>query len=168
MKFLISDTHFFHENIIKYCNRPFESIEGMHQQMIDKWNEVVSPGDTIIHVGDFSLGSMSQSSDMLNKLNGYKVLVRGNHDKTSAKMEEMGFNLVVESMKVVHDGTRYFIVHNPPHGGYVPSMLKVVECDKLIHGHYHNNEEYRPTSKSYNISCEWTNYGPISFDNLDN
>ena len=47
--FLIADTHFFHENVIKYCNRPFKSIEEMNQTMIKNWNEMVDDNDIIYH-----------------------------------------------------------------------------------------------------------------------
>ena len=55
--FIIADHHFHHENIIKYCNRPFKSAEEMNSYMIHKWNSVVSEKDIVYHLGDFALAS---------------------------------------------------------------------------------------------------------------
>jgi calcineurin-like phosphoesterase family protein len=54
--FLISDTHFGHKNILKFADRPFESLEHMHAIMIQRWNEVVPPDATVLHLGDFAMG----------------------------------------------------------------------------------------------------------------
>ncbi|MCB0512609.1 MAG: metallophosphoesterase, partial [Bacteroidetes bacterium] len=77
-----SDTHFFHENIIKYCNRPFSSAEEMNEVLIDNWNSVVKPGDIVYHLGDVTMGQKShgQFSSLWTRLNGRKRLVVGNHD----------------------------------------------------------------------------------------
>ena len=53
--FIISDTHFGHKNIIKYCNRPFEDTEAMDKALIKNWNEMVSNKDLVIHLGDVAL-----------------------------------------------------------------------------------------------------------------
>lgn len=55
MIYFTSDTHFFHNNIIKACNRPFASVEEMNDGLIKNWNNTVSPKDTIYHLGDCAL-----------------------------------------------------------------------------------------------------------------
>jgi calcineurin-like phosphoesterase family protein len=78
--FFTSDTHYGHANVIKYCNRPFRDVEEMREVLINSWNAAVSPGDTVIHMGDFSFHEREVAS-VLPRLNGTKHLVLGNHDK---------------------------------------------------------------------------------------
>ena len=74
--YVIADTHFGHEKIIRYCNRPFASVEEMDETMIKLWNETVSKNDTIIHLGDFGLGSKEYIKSIVERLNGKKILLR--------------------------------------------------------------------------------------------
>lgn len=78
--FYTADNHFFHKNIIKLCERPFADLEEMHESMIERWNKVITPADTVTIVGDFSLGSYARTREILGRLNGKKDLVAGNHD----------------------------------------------------------------------------------------
>ena len=51
-----SDTHFWHDNIIRFCNRPFESVVEMNEELIRRWNETVPADGVVFHLGDFSFG----------------------------------------------------------------------------------------------------------------
>ena len=83
--FFTSDTHFNHANVIKYCARPFASLEAMNREMITRWNAVVGPEDTVYHLGDFAMGKSSEWPGFLRQLNGArKILIRGNHDGNSS------------------------------------------------------------------------------------
>ncbi len=75
--FFTADTHLGHANIIRYCNRPFGHVDEMDTAIVENWNAVVRPGDTVYHVGDFSFGD---AGPYLRRLQGQVVLVRGNHD----------------------------------------------------------------------------------------
>ena len=77
--FFISDTHFNHENILKYENRPFNSVKEMNEEMIKLWNSVVKPGDVVYHLGDVGV-KKDNLYDILNQLNGTIYLIKGNHD----------------------------------------------------------------------------------------
>ncbi len=85
--FFTADTHFCHTNIIRYCNRPFESVEEMNETLIANWNRVVGPDDTVYHLGDFGMGTALGSNgepqtlaDIAYRLNGQIHLIIGNHD----------------------------------------------------------------------------------------
>ena len=88
MIYFISDTHFNHENIIKYCNRPFKNIKEMNQAIIENWNEVIKEDDVVYHLGDLALGRKEDIYEITSKLKGVKYIIRGNHDKWSAKIYE--------------------------------------------------------------------------------
>ena len=89
MNFYISDNHFGHKNIIKYDNRPFNSVEDMDEVMIDRWNSVVGDDDTVYILGDFSWYKEEKTLEILNRLSGRKVLIKGNHDHISPKVAKM-------------------------------------------------------------------------------
>lgn len=74
-----SDHHFYHANIIKLCNRPFSSVVEMNETMVRRWNETVSPDDTVYYLGDFSL-AFRPVELFTHRLNGSKILIPGNHD----------------------------------------------------------------------------------------
>ena len=79
MNFYISDLHFGHENAIKFDNRPFSSVEEMNEILVQRWNKVVHPEDTVYVLGDF----FWKRKDMLTylpRLSGKIILICGNHD----------------------------------------------------------------------------------------
>lgn len=75
---MTSDHHFGHENIIRFTNRPFDTVQEMDQSLIDNWNEIVGKDDSVFHLGDLTLGGMSDARKYLNQLNG-KIYILGNH-----------------------------------------------------------------------------------------
>lgn len=82
MIFFTSDQHFGHQNIIKHCNRPFQTVYEMDETLIANYNEVVKPGDTVYHLGDFSYKcNFSKAMAIGRRLNGIKILILGNHDR---------------------------------------------------------------------------------------
>jgi len=82
-----ADTHFGHANIIKYCERPFSSLEEMDETLIENWNNAVKPNDTIYHLGDFSLAGKEAARVYFLRLNGNIFIVPGGHDRKWLKGE---------------------------------------------------------------------------------
>ena len=78
--FFTSDTHFTHNNIIKFCNRPFKDVEEMNQTLVDNWNKVVGPTDIIYHLGDFCFAGSAEWHSIIGQLNGRIHLILGNHE----------------------------------------------------------------------------------------
>ena len=145
--FFTADTHFGHKNVIKYCNRPYPSVEDMNRQIICQWNEYVGPTDTVIHLGDFSFLSPSLSREITNHLNGHIILVRGNHDSDKV-VDACGFTEVVDFLELkVNDGGMHqpvacmhyplavwpnshfgaWCLHGHSHGTYTGGKGKIVD-----------------------------------------
>jgi len=79
MIYFTSDTHFGHDNVIGFCNRPFASTEEMNEVMIRNWNERVTGADTVYILGDMFF-RCNDAEDILKRLKGKKRLIVGNHD----------------------------------------------------------------------------------------
>lgn len=77
--YFTSDTHFSHKNSMRYCGRPFFTVEQCDEAMIERWNSVVKPEDTVYHLGDVSMKT-EPIKRLLPRLNGKKILIVGNHD----------------------------------------------------------------------------------------
>lgn len=151
--FIIADTHFGHTNVIKYCNRPFASAEEMDEKLIKNWNEVVSNDDVVLHLGDFGLGSKEYIGGIIKKLNGKKILIKGNHDNWSDDWyREAGFSYVSKFPIVWNDF--YLLSHAP---------LQLSETTPYFnyYGHVHNDERYIDNATSKCVSVERIGYRPL-------
>lgn len=151
--FVIADTHFDHKNIIDYCNRPFSSVQEMNKTLIKNWNETVSNKDIVVHLGDFAFGNKQSATEICKKLNGRKMLIKGNHDNWNDQVyRDMGFEYV-SKFPIVYDGF-YIMSHAPlpPISDKLPFMQ--------IYGHVHNDEKYQDTANSKCVSVERIGYRP--------
>lgn len=153
--FFISDLHLGHLNIIRYCNRPFKSLEEMEEEILRKWNETVGKDDVVFFGGDLVFGRRGKPpAHYLSQLNGTIYFVKGNHDKRK------DISIPVYSYLDLRLGDiRFRLVHNPDEWGHYKGWL--------IHGHHHNNrpEEFPIVDRgkrTINISCELLDYRPMS------
>lgn len=88
--FFTSDTHFGHARIIELSNRPFKDVTHMNETIVKNWNDVVSPDDTVFHLGDVALGPIRESLEYIRRLNGRKIMVIGNHDRNFSEAKRSG------------------------------------------------------------------------------
>ena len=109
-----SDTHFNHQRIIELSDRPFQTLEEMNRELILRWNALVTPDDTIYHLGDFALGRTAEWPIVCQQLNGYKVLTLGNHDGTRTKMLQTGFSVVEREVYIELGCATIWMAHVPP------------------------------------------------------
>lgn len=158
MIYFIADTHFGHENIIKYEDRPFETTHQMNEIMIGKWNEIVSDDDIVFHLGDFALTKTDEMFDIFNRLNGHKYLVFGNHDGTYNKyVNRMGFK---DSFKEFWFSEDIVLSHRPQ--SYPKDILN-------IHGHIHAKHWKNNVWNDKNhicVSTELINYKPVTLTQI--
>ncbi len=151
--FFIADMHFDDDNIRRYENRPFETVQEMNDAIVKNWNDVVEEGDEVYIIGDIG------NEEYIKKLNGKKYLVKGNHDKlTNEEYRKIGFEEVYDKPVIYEDF--WILSHEPV---YVNTNMPYAN----IFGHIHNNPMYKTVSaRSYCVSVERINYTPISFEDI--
>lgn len=151
--FLISDTHFGHEKILQFEESRLQlgkTIEEHDQALVERWNSVVRPKDTVWHLGDVLFGRTSFKT--LGRLNGIKKLVLGNHDTYNIKNYLHYFNTAYGAFRM----DDFILTHIPIH----PSQKYRFKGN--IHGHLHSkNIDNDPFY--CNVSCEQMNFRPIPF-----
>lgn len=162
-----SDTHFGHKNILKYCNRPFKSIQEHDETLIMNWNSVVRPEDTIYHLGDFAFTDREKVKKILRRLMGNKHFIRGNHDKVM-KQEILG--------------------HFVTHGDYKEIKVPDAEMDLRqvivlchyafqvwnkshhgswhLHGHSHGTLPSPDHMARVDVGVDVWNYFPVSYEQI--
>lgn len=159
-RYVIADTHFGHENIIRYCGRPFINAEQMDEALINKWNGIVGNDDLVYILGDFSLSHKKEKiTELLFQLHGKKVLVMGNHDTHKPSYYvDCGFDAATRKPIMAEPGV--ILMHKP-----FEDLSWV--CPKYIYffGHVHNKrcpmDEY-PNCRC--VSAERIGYRPIDLD----
>lgn len=156
--FFYADPHFGHKNVIRYCNRPFTSVSEMNTQLIKNFNKVVGHDDVVYILGDFSFLNTISTTEILKSLNGYKFLIKGNHDrKTNTAYRKMGFTEVYDKPIVLMN---CFILSHEPIDENVGNMIN-------IYGHLHQNATNNSSMK-FCACVEKTDYKPISLDEIEN
>lgn len=154
--YLISDTHFYHEAVIKFCDRP----EDFTEQIIKNLKSTLHDDDILIHLGDIIFKRAGSLQQILNQIPGRKWLVRGNHDQEKINWYlSHGFDFAGDQIMV----NKIIFSHVPI----------IVPKDYInIHGHLHNtnhrrgvNEAIYPESgKRYLFACEYTDYKPVELN----
>lgn len=166
VKFYISDLHFGHKNIIEFCNRPFAEEE-MDEELIKRWNNKVSNNDTVYILGDLIYKSEKPPEFYLDKLNGKKILIKGNHDTWVKKIDVNKYFDGIYDYLEISDAARWVILFHYPlldwNGRYRGSYH--------LHGHIHNIESEalrysRKNPKMFNVSCDVINFEPMKLDEL--
>jgi len=160
---LTSDTHFFHENLIKWeTGRPeFQSIEEMHEIIVSNWNKVVKKGDKVYHLGDVAIGGKEEElGKLLNRLNGQKRLIVGNHDDIRTYAKGSWFGKIQTERYFKEFG--FILTHRPAH----ESGFKDKWDGRCINVHGHLHRKLAPTEHHYCVCVEQTNYTPVNFEEL--
>ena len=174
--FLTSDTHFGHVNICKFTNydgsktRPWDSVEEMDEDMVRRWNETVGPNDKVYHLGDVVINR--KSLQILDRLNGDKVLIKGNHD--IFKLND--YTKYFRDVRAYHVMNGCILSHIPVHKD------SIARFGANIHGHLHANRVRKPRGVDaktgqilysdqidpdyFCVSVEHTDYRPILFEDV--
>lgn len=157
--YVCSDCHFFHENIIKYCNRPFKSAEEMNEVIYTNWNATIPKDAKVFFLGDWVIGTdrkYSIGQVLHDELNGRKVFIKGNHDEKIQKYTSI--KVVDGIIEVQYRGFSILMSHYP---------IYEFDHDLQICGHIHNNEENEKLKwNMINVSMEVTDYKPVHIDGI--
>ncbi len=180
-RFVTSDPHFFHKNILNFTDkdgvkiRPYTTLDEMHSAMISNWNQVVRPNDKVYVLGDLLMAYKERDAveqmKIFNSLNGKKSLILGNHDIFNLRVYQPYF-----------DNIRAYRIFNTPKNNLsvICSHIPVHPCSQgrfaaNIHGHLHDNQvmyqldEYSeeiPDPFYINACVERNNFTPVNLDEL--
>lgn len=193
MIFFSSDQHYWHNNVIRYCNRPFTSVEEMNELMVLAWNMNVKPDDIVYNLGDFSLAFRAVET-FPQRLLGTKYLVPGNHDfchsyhkksrtpenreKWLQKYRDHGFNVLPEqtTLELPELGI-VNLCHHPyagpyelENGGDKYEKWRPVDDGKiLLCGHVHEKWQTRRSPKGtlmINVGVDVHGMAPVSLEKI--
>ena len=166
--FLVSDTHFGHAGVCRFMRndgvtklRPWDDPAEMDEAMVKAWNETVRPNDKVYHLGDVVINRKALRT--LSRLNGDKVLIKGNHD--IFKPEE--YAEYFRDVRAYHVMNGMILSHIPVH----PEAL--YRFGTNIHGHTHSNRvmtevwgEYKIDPRYHCVCVEQTDFRPILFEDV--
>ena len=176
--FLVSDTHFGHTGVCKFTRndgltklRPWDNAEEMDEAMVKAWNERVKPTDKIYHLGDVVINR--KALGIMRRLNGDKVLIRGNHDI----FRDTEYREYFRELRAYHVMNGLILSHIPVH----EASLGRFGCS--IHGHLHANRVMKARGvdartgeilygdeidpRYYNVSVEQLpDFAPILFEDV--
>lgn len=161
--YFAADHHFYHSNILNFIKkdgvtklRNFESVDHMNAHMIAQHNSVVKPSDTVYFLGDFMLSSSADKLlEIVTRMNGRKILIKGNHDVQKLST----YASVFVDVRAVHGLCGIVMSHVPIH----PASL--TRWGTNVHGHLHDQDIYDP--RYYCVSMErLDDYRPISLEQL--
>ena len=167
--FLVSDTHFGHAGVCKFTRddgeklRPWTDPDEMDEEMVKRWNETVKPTDKVYHLGDVVINR--KALKIMHRLNGDKVLIRGNHDI----FKDDDYREHFRELRAYHVMNGMILSHIPLH----PESLGRFGVN--IHGHTHSNRvmTWHPTKQHpvvdprYHCVCvEQTDFRPILFEDV--
>lgn len=120
-----ADPHFFHDSILKYCPlRPGSTLAEHHEHLIGRWNVMVKPGDRIYVLGDFCFKNFEAMTEMMGRMNGYKILVQGNHDRGFGSAKRLGFNEFYKDLVIELRGQKVLLSHYPYEHGQVDRHIE--------------------------------------------
>lgn len=172
--FFISDPHFGHANIIRYCDRPFKDVQEMNETLIKNWNNVVNPDDIIFILGDIAFGGAATFEEIVPKLNGRKYLVLGNHDyKNVRERYKEWFVDVKPKMFISIDGRSIILNHEPLlcFGGQ--NDCRIWHLFGHVHttrtgktGEDYNRVRQMATPSMYDVGADFNNFTPIKWQDL--
>lgn len=162
--FITADQHFGHQNVIRFADRPYVDAWQMDEDLIKRHNRVVGPRDLVYMLGDICYrASLDKANELISRLHGRKILIRGNHDKSydPALFEDM-----LDLTEIKYDDKRIVLCHYP--------LLEWKGSQRgsyHFHGHQHNHTSYNLEMRAqgihrYDVGVDANHYTPVDMDML--
>ncbi len=181
--FFTADPHINHDNIRKFCNRPFKTVDEMNEAIVKNWNKVVPDDGIVFLIGDVGFGDSGELRKILNRLNGKIFLIRGNHDNPAVHKKCITRFELFDT----HNQTRYekdwvLGIEDPDAPKGIQNIhlyhYPVVDWDKKFHGgwhlHGHSHQTIIPTEigkllyqmKLIDVGVDGHNFTPLSYQEI--
>ncbi len=166
--FFTSDHHFGHTNIIKFCDRPFDTVEEMNEVMIKNWNSKIKQGDNVYHLGDFALTKKKEVlSDIIDQLNGNIFLISGNHEGAAKSLPNKFqwikdyYELKVKDEDAAGGVQRIILFHY---------AMRVWRHDYRgswqLYGHSHGNLPDKEDRLAFDVGVDSHDFMPLSYEEV--
>ena len=164
MIWFTSDFHLGHMSAIRMCDRPFETVEEMNEALIGNFNRSVKKNDTVYILGDIAHRiSVVEVNQLISRLNGKKILCKGNHDK---KYNPELFEGMYDFLEVALNGINISLMHYP-----MMSWPKSRHGSLHLHGHIHSKGDYNLQQKEdgilrYDVGVDANGFYPVSIEQI--
>jgi len=151
--FFTADEHYGHANIIKYCDRPYETVYEMNEDIVQRHNSVVSSNDNVIHAGDFTLQGRKKAHEYIDRLNGSHIFLRGSHDYWLPNDHQMIWegNLCKDGFTVIC----HYCMRTWARSHF-----------NSFHLYGHSHGKLAPIGKSWDIGVDNNNFYPLSVQDV--
>ena len=162
-------------NVIRFDNRPFTSVEEMDSELIRRWNSKVGAKDVVYILGDISWYNDEKTTEIMNQLNGRKILIKGNHDRVHGQVRHC-FEEITDYKEIKLDGNHIVLCHYP-----IVFFNRHHYGSYMFYGHVHNSHEWNMTENykfelqeldikcnMFNVGTMIWNYEPVTFEEIVN
>lgn len=191
--FFSSDHHIGHEKSIEFDNRPFSSLVEMHESLVAKYNATVPDNGICYFLGDIGFKT-AEVLPIINRLNGTKIFILGNHDRGMTSMYNCGFDVVLNNATIYVGDNKVTMSHCPLlgvyredtsnmkgsvsgenwHGESRDSHKKFTVLDEgqfHLHGHIHSGKNdsisKRILGRQFDVGVVANNYRPVSLSEIE-
>lgn len=177
MRYFTSDLHFYHKNVIEFCNRPWSNVDEMNEGLIKNWNDTVTNEDQVYILGDMFFCGTTKAKEILKQLNGEKYLILGNHDWGKIKThraKEFGFEWIDKSFSLRIGNQLDVLLSHFPYknaGDHTEGEERYAEHRYedggkwLLHGHVHTAWQIK--DKMINVGVDVWDYKPVSQEKIE-
>ena len=191
--FFTSDWHIGHKKVLQLSDRPFKTVEEMAASLVRRYNATVPENGVCYFLGDMGLCKSSTIKEVVDQLNGTKVLVLGNHDKKINAMYAMGFDVVMYGATITVGGQKVTMTHCPLLGvprentedmkgsiegenwhGESRENRKIFTCTDEgqfhLHGHIHSpngGKSQKILGRQFDVGVDANSYTPVSISTIE-